>query len=132
MRITRFAAGDDGRSEFSEVDVRYPRTIEAAEGAQLTGSAAFDSPGVQFIDLPDGLDLGLHPVPRRQFVFVIDGHVEIGTPDGELRRFSPGDVILADDVGTTGHTTRAIDGPVQLLYVPLPQSGPPLFEPRRG
>src|SRR5205823_6232381 len=50
------------------------------------------------------------PAPRRHFVINISGTVEIEAGDGEVRRFGPGSVFLADDTTGSGHKTRIIDG----------------------
>ena len=121
MHIARFAAGPDGRSCFSDVEIHHPITIHAAEDNELAASVALESPAVQLIILPAGLDVGLHPVPRRQLVFVLEGQLAVGTPDGEIRHFAKGDVFLADDADTDGHTTQTVRGPVHLVYVPLQQ-----------
>jgi hypothetical protein len=120
MQVTRFSAGADGRSCFSTVEIAYPRQRDDAFGHTISSSDAFSSPAVQFIVLPAGLDQGLHPAPRRQFVTVLSGEVEVGTPDGTTRRFGPGQTFLADDADTVGHTTRTIGGPVHALVAPLP------------
>jgi quercetin dioxygenase-like cupin family protein len=121
MQVTRFSAGPDGRSTFSTVDIAYPRQRDDAFGHTISATDAFTSPAAQLIVLPAGLDQGWHPAPRRQFVTVLTGQVEVGTPDGATRRFGPGQMFLADDVGTEGHTTRTVDGPVHALVTPLPE-----------
>lgn len=121
MIIARFSGDADGNCHFSDVEIPLPFERLAATGDPLSTSAAFASPNVQFIGLPAGFDAGLHPVPATQLVVVLSGEVEIGTPSGELRTFGPGAMVLADDVGTEGHTTRTIGGGVELLYIPIVQ-----------
>jgi hypothetical protein len=121
MQVTRFSAGADGRSSFSTVEIAYPRQREDAFGHTISASDTFTSPSVQLIVLPAGLDQSWHPAPRRQFVTVLSGVVEVGTPDGATRRFGAGQVFLADDADTEGHTTRTIDGPAHALVTPLPE-----------
>jgi hypothetical protein len=121
MRIVRFGPGADGESTFEALEVLYPHERADAFGHTLALSATVASPTVQFAVLPDGLDQAWHPAPRRQLVAVLSGVVEVGTPDGETRRFGTGDVFLADDVGTRGHTTKTIDGPAHVLFAPVPE-----------
>lgn len=120
MEITRFSSGPDGRSHFTEIEVEFPLILRAAGGYDVAASIAMESPTVQFVVLPGELDQDLHPVPGRQLVAVLAGQLEVGTPDGQSRRFARGDIFLADDTDTDGHTTRAIDGPAHLLFVPIP------------
>lgn len=121
LRLTHFSAGPDGRSTFTEIDLDYPLARDAADGTTLAVSNALVSPAVQFVTLPADLNVGLHPAPSRQVVSVLNGQLEVGTPDGQTRRFDRGDLFLADDVATDEHTTEVIDGPVEVLYIPLPE-----------
>jgi hypothetical protein len=121
MHVTRFSAGDDGESQFTDVTIDHPRERDDGFGHTITSSGTFGSPLVQFALLPEGLDQSWHPAPRRQLVAILAGHLEVGTPDGARRAFGPGDVFLADDVGTRGHTTRTVGGPVQVLFAPVPE-----------
>src|SRR5690242_5570731 len=50
-----------------------------------------------------------HTAPRRQYIFILAGQMEIGIGDGTTRRFGPGDVVLADDLTGQGHTTRSLE-----------------------
>jgi hypothetical protein len=105
------------------VEVPFPNERADAFGHTIATSAAFDSPRVQFATLPEGLDQAWHPAPRRQLVVVLSGEVEVGTPDGQRRRFGPGELFLADDVGSPGHTTRTLGGAVRVLFTPVPEGG---------
>jgi hypothetical protein len=120
MQVTRFSAGDDGQSRFSTVEITFPHERADAFGHTIRSSDRFASPSVQFAVLPDGLDQDWHPAPRRQLVAILTGAVEVGTPDGATRRFGPGEVFLADDVGTAGHTTKTVGGPAQVMFAPVP------------
>jgi hypothetical protein len=53
--------------------------------------------------------------PARQWVIVLTGTVEVATAD-EVRRFGPGDLVLAEDTDGAGHTTTAVDD-VTLAFV---------------
>lgn len=119
MRITWFHDDGAGGSAFDELEVRLGRERHDAQGHLLRGSNVFASPLVQFTELPAGLDQHWHPAPRRQLVTVLSGTLEVTTTDGTARRFRPGGVFLADDAGTSGHLTRAVDGPVLVQFAPM-------------
>ncbi|MPY93848.1 MAG: hypothetical protein GEV08_12530 [Acidimicrobiia bacterium] len=119
MQLTRFSPGEDGGSRFSQVEVSFPHERVVEPGREIRSSSVFPSGQVQFAVLPDGLDQPLHPAPRRQLVVVLAGRVDVGTPDGQRRQFGAGEVFLADDVHSPGHTTRTVDGPVHVLFVPI-------------
>jgi hypothetical protein len=52
--------------------------------------------------------LDLHPPPRRQWVVILRGAMEISTTTGERRRFEPGDCLLAEDMHGDGHATEDV------------------------
>jgi len=40
---------------------------------------------------------------------MLDGAVDVEISDGTIRRFSTGDVLLAEDTTGRGHISRAVD-----------------------
>lgn len=63
-------------------------------------------------------DVGVHNAPRRQFLVVLEGELEIVTTLGQRERLRPGDVLLADDGGSKGHISRDVgDNPLMLMAV---------------
>ncbi|MFI5266299.1 MAG: hypothetical protein ACHQ7M_02875 [Chloroflexota bacterium] len=96
MTITRLYTGSNGQSHTEQLSLEsHPEltSLMAAVGVQLRSVAA-------------GHFMDWHPAPRRQFVIMLSGSMEIGLRDGTLHRFGPGDVLLAEDVSGTGHTRR--------------------------
>lgn len=71
----------------------------------------------QFVDCRKP-DTGIHEAPRRQFVVVLGGVLEIETSLGERTHLAAGDVLLADDVATKGHHSRDVgDVPLTMMTV---------------
>jgi hypothetical protein len=65
--------------------------------------------------------------PRRQFIVHVEGEVEVEVSDGEVRRFSPGSVVLVEDTHGTGHITRPVGGmPRTTLFIALQEPDGPL------
>jgi mannose-6-phosphate isomerase-like protein (cupin superfamily) len=65
-------------------------------------------------------DAGMHEAPRRQFLVVLKGELELETSLGEQERLRPGDVLLADDIGTKGHHSRDVgEEPLSLLAIAI-------------
>lgn len=63
-------------------------------------------------------DVGLHNAPQRQFLVVLGGELEILTSLGDSQRLGPGDVLLADDMGSKGHVSRDVgENPLMLLAI---------------
>jgi hypothetical protein len=52
-------------------------------------------------------------------VITLSGEAEIEIGDGTVRRFGPGDVMLAEDTTGRGHVTRVV-GDEPRLYVSVP------------
>jgi hypothetical protein len=81
--------------------------LPAVTGAAYVRSGSFDS--------------APHPAPRRQWVVMLRGTIEVVVTDGSRRVFGPGDLLLAEDVGGLGHITSGIDeGPFEALMLPAP------------
>ncbi len=119
MRVTRFFETADGGSAFDEVEIFIENENSDNWGNLLRTSARFDSSGVQVFEAPEGAFQDWHNAPRRQLCIVLTGVWEIGTTDGEFRRWGPGEAFLPDDVEGRGHTSRVVEGPVRILFVPL-------------
>ncbi len=110
MAIFRMYTGPDGKSHWEE------QTL--AEHPTLTKPQA--TAHIVFSEQPAGKFLDWHPAPRRQYVIVVSGQLEIGFGDGTVRRFGPGDARLVEDTTGQGHTTRYIGpGPVITATIPL-------------
>ena len=63
-------------------------------------------------------DTGMHEPPRRAFIVVLGGELEIVTSLGQQTRLRAGDFLLADDMGTKGHISRDV-GEVPLTMMTI-------------
>jgi hypothetical protein len=114
MKITRIFTGSDNESHFEEVDVdlKFTGDTEASELQPATGILFRRASANHLNDF--------HPAPKRQYVITLSGAVEIETGDGTVKRFGPGDVMLADDTSGRGHITRVIGNrPRTYVMIPL-------------
>ena len=87
----------DGRARFRE------RVIDLPEGhpnAML--STLMPSGGLQLRYSPVGFRSGFHVTTTPQWVFVLQGRMEINLQDGRARVFSPGDHFYSDDTLPSG------------------------------
>ena len=100
--IVRIYTGQDGQTHFEDL------TIPAEEIQNVAIQAGSDMVFRRFH--PDYYS-DWHTAPRRQYIFMLSGQMEIGIGDGTTRRFGPGDVVLADDRTGKGHTTRSLGVP---------------------
>ena len=95
----RLYTGDDGQSHFEELDLAM---------GPVGSSPMQAATGVTFRRAEPGEFIDWHPAPRRQYVITLSGQGEIEVGDGTVRRFGPGDVMLAEDLTGKGHLTRVV------------------------
>jgi hypothetical protein len=70
-------------------------------------------------------DAGVHNAPRRQFLVVLGGELELVTTSGDRELLQPGDLLLADDIGTKGHISRDVgDAPLMLMAIAIRDDWP--------
>jgi hypothetical protein len=112
MGTFRLYTGTDGQSHVETIDLA--NTTSWTAGLQTTN--------ITFRTMPAGTFQDWHPAPRRQFVIILSGHLEIGLGDGSKHVFGPGDARLVEDTTGKGHTT-AVHGaaPCVTATVPLAQ-----------
>jgi len=114
MKIVRLFTGPDNESHFEEIDVEF--NVNGSMGVSELQAAH----GIIFRRAPATHLSTYHPAPQRQYVITLAGQVEIETGDGTIRRFGPGDVMLADDTTGHGHITRVVGGqPRHYVMIPL-------------
>jgi hypothetical protein len=114
IMIIRNYTDEDGKSRFEEI----PLTFEAYAGMR-EWTALQEATGFRFVRWPAGFFLDWHNAPRRQYVIILAGQVEVGVAD-ETRRLEAGDVALEEDLTGQGHTARVVgDQPLLLAIVPL-------------
>ena len=102
MGTFRLSTGPDGQSRIDTIDLG--RMTEWTKGLAATQ--------ISFRVWPVGEFLDWHPAPRRQFVIILSGQLEIGLGDGSKRVFGPGDARLVEDTTGKGHTTRILGGQI--------------------
>lgn len=115
MKYTRIYNDTSGTSRFGEADV----TLESAgEIGRL--SALMPAGGVIFRETDDTYDYDWHPAPRRQWLILLDGEIEIETGCGEIRRFRGGDILRLEDTAHRGHRTRQLSpGTRRSVFIPF-------------
>ena len=110
MGIYRMYTGADGKSHYEEQSIGAHPILAKPQAAR----------NIVFAQQPGGTFLDWHPAPRRQYVILLSGEIEIGFGDGTVRRFGPGDARLVEDTTGQGHTTKYIgNGPVVTAVIPL-------------
>ena len=110
MKIVRIYTGADNHTHFQDVDPDTFATlaVSVGEGAIRVNQG----PATSFSDF--------HNAPRRQYVVVMSGAMEIEISDGSRRQLTPGDVLVAEDLTGKGHITRGVGTEPRIsLAVPL-------------
>jgi quercetin dioxygenase-like cupin family protein len=110
MKVVRIFSGADGQSHFQDLDVETFATLasQVGEGPVRVNQG----PAKSFSDF--------HNAPRRQYVVIMSGAMEIEIGDGTTRVLEPGDVLVAEDLTGKGHITRGVgEQPRVSLAVPL-------------
>ena len=89
----------DGRAKWRE------DAVALGEGTPQTAlSAVFPSAGYQLRRSPPGFRSDWHCTPKPQWVFILEGEMEIGLRDGSVRVFRPGQHFYAADLLPEGKT----------------------------
>jgi len=116
VRITRLVASAEGDSRFTECDI--PLLSRKIAEAPMHASNGFVSPSVIVVETPEGAEAGWHGATARQLVVILSGVLEVEMGNGEKKQWGAGEVFLADDVAGR-HLTRAVGGPMRLLFIPF-------------
>ena len=111
--------GADGQSVVEEREFEMQSFVDT-EGAHGLSTAVFNTPGITFRVYEPGYFLDFHTAPRRQYSITLAGEIEVGTPDGTIKHYGPGTVLLAEDLTGTGHSTRVVGTEPRLaIIIPL-------------
>ncbi len=104
MKVTRLYTGSDDESHFEDIDIPLNATGGADRRSELKKAT-----GIILRETSGEYNLNWHNAPRRQFIINLEGQVEITIGDGTMRRFGPGDILLAEDITGRGHISRAVN-----------------------
>lgn len=104
MKITRLYTGEDGESHFEDIEILLE---DAGDIGKLSNRVA--ATGLLFRETGPDYDYDWHNAPQRQYIFMLEGSVDVEIGDGTVRRFGPGDVLLAEDTAGRGHISRAVN-----------------------
>ncbi|MCC5908559.1 MAG: hypothetical protein JJU13_20240 [Balneolaceae bacterium] len=115
MKITRLYTGTDNESHFEEVEIELENAGDIGELSEKV-----DATGIIFRRTGPGYDYDWHNAPQRQYIIMLDGAVDVEIGDGTVRRFSTGDILLAEDTTGRGHKSRAVNNEPRLsVFVTL-------------
>ncbi len=106
VRCTKVVADPDGSSRFDDTEVPLlAGTIPESAPAYLV-SEEFTPSRMVFTSFPADFAMEWHPAPRRQYILVLSGSLDVSTSDGDQRVFLAGDVLFMADTTGRGHCTK--------------------------
>jgi hypothetical protein len=108
MGIFRMYTGDDGQSVMEELQLDDP-ILDSLK--TCTGSSIQINEPTEFSEM--------HPAPRRRWMSMLSGQIDIQLADGSVHSFGPNDLRLWEDVTGSGHKTRF---PVPSVRISMPFS----------
>jgi len=115
MKITRLFTGPDNESHFEDIDIELK---DAGDIGHL--SETVEATGIIFRRTGPDYDYDWHNAPRRQYIIMLNGSVDVEIGDGAIRRFSTGDVLLAEDTTGRGHKSKAVNNePRESVFITL-------------
>lgn len=117
MEISVLKAHPDGQTYFSTEKTEWLYWFKSGRRTPETKTY-----GLQFYHIKKSLSMGFHPAPRKQYLLIIHGTLQIEAGSGEKRDFSPGSIVRVEDVaGTMGHISRVISADdVYAAVMPAP------------
>jgi hypothetical protein len=120
LNYTRIYSDSSGQSHFGKEEATFQLADYAPPASPISVSEALIADAVSFISSPSGWFGDWHPAPRRQFIFMLTGELEVEVSDGEKRKFAPGDVLLVEDTSGVGHISHVVGKKrAYLAVVPL-------------
>lgn len=116
FQVTRLYSDINGDSRFEEIFIPLN---DAGEIGKLSEGLPVTS--IIFREVEATYDYDFHNAPQKQYLILIDGGIEIETSLGEKRKFTPGDVLLLEDVDGKGHRTKNLEQKVRRsVFITVP------------
>ncbi len=103
MQITEIFADHAGETHIRVTPVELAPRDYAPPSAPMGVSPEMAMTTGVVLELPPGWDPHYHATPRRQWVVMLRGHLNITTTDGRAADFRPGDVFFLNDENSKGH-----------------------------
>jgi quercetin dioxygenase-like cupin family protein len=108
MKYTKIFTNEDEETHFTDVEIKFESDNFAPPAPPLNRSPYNPATQYAFLLFPSGWFGDWHPTPCKQIFFILSGECEVQVSTGELRRFSPGSIILAEDTWGKGHVSKVV------------------------
>ncbi len=110
MQYERLYADTSGETHFEQVPLKLDEADHRPPAPMLFVSHALQAGTLQFVRLPLGWAGENICPPQHQFLFCLEGQLEVRASDGKKRTFTAGDAILMQDTSGRGHSSRVKGG----------------------
>ncbi|RYG32572.1 MAG: hypothetical protein EOO01_34105 [Chitinophagaceae bacterium] len=115
FKITRVFNNEKGDSQFEDVFIPLKDSGEIGFLSELISAS-----GIIFREVKSTYDYDFHNAPRKQYLVLVDGGIEIETSTGERKIFDTGQVLLLEDTCGKGHRTRNLENRVRTsIFIPV-------------
>jgi hypothetical protein len=117
---TTIVRTEDGGSAFREDELGLDeQQVASGIPPMLVGRMSSSAPGVMFVLSNTSIASDPHPAPRRQWVVVLRGMIDVEVSDGTRKRFGAGDLIFVTDTTGRGHISVTVgEPPFEALFIP--------------
>ena len=111
VKIVNLYSGADGESHLRDIEIPLEGEKGDLRSLPIKVADAF------FREDIGGGEGRWHRAPRRQYIIMLEGELEIEVGDGTKRRLGPGEILLVEDTTGLGHISRSFNR--KCLIVPL-------------
>jgi hypothetical protein len=119
IHYARVYTDSQGETHFCDETISFQLVDYAPPAPPISVTEIFAAENISFLSSPASWYGDWHPAPRRQFILVMAGELEVEVSDGEVRCFGPGSFCLVEDTTGKGHISRVV-GSEQGLVAAIP------------
>ena len=106
---------ENGDSKFQDIFLPLKDSGEIGFLSEIVPAS-----GIIFREVRPDYDYDFHNAPRKQYLVLVDGGIEIETSTGERRIFNTGEVLLLEDTDGKGHRTRNLENRARKsIFIPI-------------
>ena len=111
MKMIRMYTGPDNRSHLEELPLALKQETEIVESMLLSPLN-----GQANLRISTGTMPNLHPAPRKQYLVLLEGNLDVIVGDGQTMAVGAGDIIKVEDTSGEGHLLRFRDGCERYMF----------------
>ena len=117
FKYIKIFADEKKETHFKDVEVPLKEADYAPPAPPLGVSPHENATGTITVGFPSGWFGDFHPAPKRQWMIITSGALEIGVSDGEKRTLPTGTIAYMNEAGSKGHSTRVVSDEASIVMV---------------